>query len=415
MSDKTPENPVTPPTPPAPDTTSGPAQPQDAASATEHSAGEPPLLDEQIADAGAVRGQAPAGTAGQATGKKAAQAGAADEAAQKSKAGKRAAPPRKPPVRGRRRWLGPLLLLLLLALAAFFAWQWWENLQQQQHGWRSAVATLERDQARLRADMAASRDASASRLAEIEAALQSAVTAAPEPAEAASGAADGALLDEAITLAVLAQQQLLLTGDVSAARRLLAVADEVITQASEPALVAVREALAVDMQRLAAADHLDLTALILRLNGLQAQVPALVVPRHEQVRAGAQKVAPQGDGFWARLWARLPVRVRDHGSDVPLPLDADSQQLLRLHLESALQEARLGLLQSRGVIFEAALARADGVVQQWFAPGDPAVVAFREALAELQAVPVARAVPEIDQGLSLMRQLRQSRQSWEAR
>lgn len=387
MSNKTPENPVTPPTPPvSPGEASLGAGADDAPRASQQDASEPPLLEEQIGDATAPPPPR-------------------QEAAAKPRRGQ---PPRKPPVR-RRRWLGPLLFLLVLVAGAFFAWQWWQGLHQQQQGWRNAVATLERKQAQLSDELAASQAAATSRFTELENALQTAVATRQAGSDEAPALADHALLEEAITLAVLAQQQLLLTGEVASARRLLSVADEVLAQASDTAFVAVREAIAVDMQRLAAADHLDLTALILRLNGLQAQVPALVVPRHVRVQAGEQQVAPAGEGFWARLWARLPVRVRDHGSAVPLPLDADSQQLLRLSLESALQEARLALLQGRGVVFEAALARADGLLQQWFAQADPAVVAFREALAELRAVPVARAVPEIDQALSLMRQLREAR------
>lgn len=399
MSDKTPERPVTPPRPPA-TASDGPLPTAAAAHTTEPATGEPPLLEEQIVDGAAPShgSQSPPPEA----------PGAA--------AGKRNVPPRKRPAR--RRWSGPLLCVLLLVVAAFFAWQWWANLQQQQRGWRNAVAALERQQAQLgqqlQDEMAAAQSALAARVTELETALQDAAarTAAVDDAPAML---NQALLDEAITLAVLAQQQLLLTGDVNSARRLLAVADEVLARATEPAFVAAREALAADRQQLAAADHLDLTALILQLNGLQAQVPALVVPRHEQVRAGERQPQPVGDGFWERLWARLPVRVRDHGSNVPLPLDADSQQLVRLNLESALQEARLALLQGRGVVFENALVRADGLLQQWFVESDPAVIAARDTLAELQAVPVARAMPEIDQGLSLMRQLRETRPSREAR
>lgn len=315
-------------------------------------------------------------------------------------------PPPRTPQRRKRGWLGPLLLLLLILACAFFAWQWWQGLQRHQGDWRAAVAALQHGHEQLAGDMAAEHRAATERMAQMEAELAAREQAAPVSGE------QHWLINEAISLASLAEQQLLLTGDPEAARRLLRAADEVLARSEAPETVRLRAALAADIEKLAAADHVDLVAVMLRLDGLQQQVPELVLPRRERTAVPAaeqaQPVAPSATppSFWERLLSRLPVQVRRHQGAVPLPLEADSRQLLRLNLESVLQEARLALMQGRAPLYDAALERADTLLAEWFADSDPAVIAFREALAELRAVPVTRALPDIGDGLAALKQAR---------
>ncbi|KAF0807834.1 uroporphyrin-III C-methyltransferase [Alcanivorax sp. S71-1-4] len=298
-----------------------------------------------------------------------------------------------------------MLLLLLILACAFFAWQWWQGLQRHQGDWRAAVAALQHGHEQLAGNMAAEHRATTERMAQMEAELAARETATPVSGE------QHWLINEAISLASLAEQQLLLTGDPQAARRLLRAADEVLARSEAPETVRLRAALAADIEKLAAADHVDLVAVMLRLEGLQRQVPELVLPRRER-SAAAEQAAPAAapsatpPSFWERVLSRLPVQVRRHEGAVPLPLDADSRQLLRLNLESVLQEARLALMQGRTALYDAALARADALLAEWFADSDPVVIAFRETLAELRAVPVSRALPDIGDGLAALKQAR---------
>lgn len=328
---------------------------------------------------------------------------ASDQAAPAPKAAPPKRPPPRTPPRRKRRWLGPLLLLLLILSCAFFAWQWWEGLQRHQGDWRAAVAELQQGHEQLAGSMAAEHRATTARMAQMEADLAAREQAAPV------SDTQHWLISEAISLASLAEQQLLLTGDPEAARRLLRAADEVLSHSEAPETVRLRAALASDIEKLAAADHIDLVAVMLRLDGLQQQVPELVLPRRErtlpaEVEAPETTAAPPS--FWERLLSRLPVQVRRHQGTVPPPLDADSRAVLRLNLESVLQEARLALMQAREPLYDAALARADALLGEWFADSDPAVIAFREAIAELRAVPVARALPDIGSGLAALKQAR---------
>ncbi|MBZ2190322.1 uroporphyrinogen-III C-methyltransferase [Alcanivorax sp. JB21] len=327
-------------------------------------------------------------------------------------------PPPRPPVkraRKRRRGGGLILLLLLLLLAGsgYLGWQWWQSLQHNHGAWRGAVSELQSSHSRMMSQMESERAYHNQRMDELEGELAERDQMLLAMRE---GGQQYWLINEAISLASLAEQQLLLTADAEAAARLLHAADEVLARSDDSAMLPLREALAADIASLNAAGRVDITGLLLRLGALQRQVSGMTLP--ERARSAAPEVAADEQAeaatWWERLLARLPVRVRTHEGRAPVPLDAESRQVLRLALESALQEARLSLLQGRTEIFEDALGRADAMAAEWFSEHDPAVTAFRDALNEIAQVPVARAMPDIGAGLVALKQARAARSAEEA-
>lgn len=305
-----------------------------------------------------------------------------------------------------------LLLLLLLAGSGYFGWQWWQSLQHNQGAWRGAVSELQSSHSRMMSQMESERAYQSQRLDELESELA-------DREQMLLAMRDGGqqywLINEAISLASLAEQQLMLTADADASARLLHAADEVLARSDDAAMLPLREALAADIASLNAAGRVDVTGLLLRLGALQRQVPGMTMPERHRGAAPDEVVEDDPDASgWERLLARLPVRVRTHEGRAPVPLDAESRQLLRLALESTLQEARLSLLQGRSEVFEDALNRADALAAEWFSEYDPAVTAFREALNEMAQVPVARAMPDIGGGLAALKRARAARSAEDA-
>ncbi|MCH8544030.1 MAG: uroporphyrinogen-III C-methyltransferase [Alcanivorax sp.] len=305
-----------------------------------------------------------------------------------------------------------LLLLLLLAGSGYFGWQWWQSLQHNHGAWRGAVGELQSRHSDMMSQMESERAYHSEYLSQHSQRLDELESELADRDQMLLAMQEGGqqywLINEAISLASLAEQQLFLTADADASARLLHAADEVLARSGDAAMLPLREALATDIASLNAAGRVDVTGLLLRLGALQRQVPGMTLP--ERHRGAAPDAAAEEDSeasAWERLLARLPVRVRTHEGRAPVPLDAESRQLVRLALEGALQEARLALLQGRSEVFEDALGRADALAAEWFSEHDTAVTAFRDALSEIAQVPVARAMPDIGVGLAALKQARE--------
>lgn len=325
--------------------------------------------------------------------------------------------PVKKASRRRSRW--PLFLLLLILVAGGYSWyqlgpgfglgegeQAEDQLAEQSRRLDSlsgAQRSLQRDHGSRLDELVDQQRQLADRLESIE-----------------QGGRQGWVLAEAEALAALARQRLLLTGDVAAAERLIIAADQLLADLDDPDLIPVRAALARDRERLASAPRVDFEGLALRLSALQQQVPALVLPRRERRLAAADGEVTAADTLddgvesepaeqnWLLRWLEhMPLSVRRHEQRPPLPLDDQEQQLVRLSLEMALQEARLALLQGRSEHYRLALSQARILLSEWFV-ASAEIDGFDNALAALEQEPVARAVPEIGAGHSAIRALRQS-------
>ncbi|WP_162925640.1 uroporphyrinogen-III C-methyltransferase [Isoalcanivorax indicus] len=315
---------------------------------------------------------------------------------------------RRPPA-GRGRGLLWLILVLMLAGAGYLGWQVWESQHREHGAWRAALADQEDHWQRALATTQDAQAAQAERIQQLETAL---ADTGQQLRALREGGQQFWLISEALSLASLAEQQLLLTGDAEAAARVLHAADDLLARSDDNAMLPLREALREDIARLNAAQRVDVTGILLELGALQGRVADLALPRREPPSAGtadAEETDAAETGRLERLLARLPVRIRTYDGPAPLPLDSASRQLVRLALENELQQARLALLQGRPDVYTAALQRADELAGTWFAQADPGVEAFREAVQTLAAQDVAQALPDIGTGLAALRRARAGR------
>ena len=214
------------------------------------------------------------------------------------------------------------------------------------------------------------------------------------------------LLSEAEALASLAQQRLLLTGDVIAAASLLKAADGVLAQLDEIEVLSVRRALMADHEALMAAASVDVTSLVLRLSALREQVPAVVVAGRRPASTGVE-VMPEDTGLWAKIWQNLPLTVRRHDGTAQLPLTSEQQALVILMIETALQQSSLALMQGHAQSYVVALANARSMLRRWLSETSPEVAGFDKALSALAAEPVHQSLPDISAGVAAVRALRQ--------
>ncbi|HAI89069.1 MAG TPA: hypothetical protein DCL46_05365, partial [Alcanivorax sp.] len=214
--------------------------------------------------------------------------------------------------------LWPLLIVLIvlaaLAAAGWWGWQQWRVLEQDRRASQGEISDLrsELNRESQRRDRA---------LQEIRESQDRIEAARARDREALADVRQGGqrlwLINEAESLAALAGQRLMLTGDAEAARRLLQAADQTLARLDDPQALPARKALAVDIEKLNGARQVDVEAMVLRLGALQALIPELAVPERQ---APPAEDTEQDAGWWQRLLNHLPVTVRRHEGEVPLPL-----------------------------------------------------------------------------------------------
>lgn len=216
-------------------------------------------------------------------------------------------------------------------------------------------------------------------------------------------------LTEAEYLQRLAAQSLLMGHEVRGALALLEASDEILRERDDPALHAARERLAEDITALRALAGFDREGLYLRLAALAAAVPALTTT---EPRIGGEPAAPAAEdaapepGIGSRVLALLEpyVSVRRDAPPVAPLLPLAEEQLLRLDIRLAIEQAKLALLAAESKAYAGALADAESLVRTHFGAGPSANRAFLQELARLASERVAPELPDLSDSLRALRE-----------
>ena len=301
-------------------------------------------------------------------------------------------------------WLGWLLLLLWVALAGA-GWFGWQKLTAAQQAQTQQLAQWQSHQQAQDQALRQGAEAQAQQLASLQ---DQVLLHGQKLAALGEGGATLWLLNEAKSLASLAQQRLLLTADLPAARQLLLASDQVLAHLDDPKVLPARRALAQDMQKLDAAQQLDTTAILLQLGALVNQLQELTLPEASDksrdlprgnTDTNTEDTGAEDTGWWQRLLARLPIGIQRADAPLPLPLAPAQLAQVRLGLAMNLQQAQLALLQGRAAVYAQSLEQADATLATWFAATDTQVKSLRAALAQLKKVHINQALPQIGAGL----------------
>lgn len=209
---------------------------------------------------------------------------------------------------------------------------------------------------------------------------------------------------------LLAQQQLLLAGNVRAALIGLEAAETRLAQLAKPQFVALRAAIAKDMERLKLLPAADIENMSARLDVLIQGVGELKTEADSLPPPAAPAPAEAGPAdtlarLSAELWREFKSLVRIRRLEHPdLPLLAPSQAyFLRENLKLRLLAARLALLQRDETAFRADLGAARGWVERYFSLRDTAGKAYVASLDDLLKAPVALRDAGLDASLRALR------------
>jgi uroporphyrin-3 C-methyltransferase len=209
----------------------------------------------------------------------------------------------------------------------------------------------------------------------------------------------------------LANQRLIMAGDIEAAAALLDSADRILRQLEDPVMHPVRAAVSADLAALRAVPMVDTEGLYLRLAALIEQAGKLVIFRLPEPSAEAAPGPAQG---WQERLARgyraaldklseyIVVRRRDVPHEVLM--DPQWEGLVRQNLRMLLEQAQVALLLGNQSLFEESLQRAGHWVGEFFVSDEAAARALAQELERLAQETVAVTLPDISRSLRALDQ-----------
>lgn len=220
---------------------------------------------------------------------------------------------------------------------------------------------------------------------------------------------DAWLLAEVEYLLRLANQRLLMTGDVASARGLLASADGILRQLDDAGLHAVRRAVASDRAALRAVPSVDVEGIYLRLAALVDQIAGLEVfalPEREET-----PTQEAGDGWKARLQqgyqqalAKLSdyVAIRRREAPVEALVDPQLEDLMRQNTAMLLQQAQIALMSGNQRLYDESLQRTRRWISEFFLLDERVAESVLREIDALAGEVVAVSLPDLRDSLQAL-------------
>ncbi len=227
-----------------------------------------------------------------------------------------------------------------------------------------------------------------------------------------------------------ASQQLQLAGNLRGALIALQNADARLSRADRPQFIAIRRAIAKDMDNLKSLPSVDLTGTSVRIDTLIGQIdsmplladekPAVVVhvPKTRLVAAPKTELKSpydwrvemqdRWDAWSADLWNDIKqlVRLRTVTTPEALLLSPGESFFARENLKLRLLNARLALLSRNDAAFRSDLAEADRALVRYFDIRDKHTQAGRELIKQLKESVLNIEMPTLSNSLAAVRQSR---------
>lgn len=226
---------------------------------------------------------------------------------------------------------------------------------------------------------------------------------------------DDFTLNEIEQILLLASQQLQLAGNVQTALAALQTADARLQRNDRPQFIALRRAIARDMDRLKSLPYVDLTGMSLRLDQIIQSIDRLPLAFEE--RPAARPAAPPApeEPAWRRVLQgfaddlRQMVRIETLERGEPPLLAPQQQYFLKENLKLRLLSARLALLARDAVTFRADLKAADEWMRRYFDAKAKNTQLALATIKQFQASELAIEMPDLSGSLAALRSQRLAR------
>jgi uroporphyrinogen III methyltransferase/synthase len=232
---------------------------------------------------------------------------------------------------------------------------------------------------------------------------------------------DAWLFDEVDQMLSSASQQLQLTGNTQLALIALQSADERLATSQSVQAVAVRKALAQDIDKLRVAPSVDLTGLAIKLDDAIAKIDALPLAGEARVAhpaaqpaAGATTAAAPDEPRWKVWWddfaaaagrqLRGLVQVRRIDNADAMLASPDQGYFVRENVKLRLLTARLSLLARNEPAMKADLHAAQASLGKYFDQSSKDTQTVEDLLKQIDGASLTVAVPNIGTSLNAVEQ-----------
>jgi uncharacterized protein HemX len=196
------------------------------------------------------------------------------------------------------------------------------------------------------------------------------------------------------------------------------MADERVTQLSDPALTAVRQAIANELAALEVMEKPDLEGATLTLASLARVVESLPLASATAADEEVDTDAAEMSGI-DRAWGSVKdamsglVKVTPPDQAKLALVSPDAEYFLRNNIALQLQSARLALLRGEQAIFEQTLDDTSALLEAYFDADSAQVKSAQLTISEIRARVFAASAPDISESLHLLRQFRILRETRE--
>jgi len=307
-------------------------------------------------------------------------------------------------------WLA--VLLSLLALAAVAAVFYRDDTRRELSDFRiqaliqdqgAGLSQLRQMLADQRADDRAARGQLNNRIQQLQSQLE---TQQQRLTELASSDRSDWQLAEAEYLMQLANQRLLLGGDIKSALEQLQAADAIIRRIDDSALLPTRAALAKDIAALKAVEIVDVEGIYLTIAAVSDQAEQLHLIQSMDIQEKPPEPQEQPADWSGRLQSGLRaalskldqlVQIRRRDEPYKPLLAPQYEAALRQNLKLMFEQAQMALLSGNQKLYEHSLSKARNWLTTYFTVDEHATQAVATAIDELKAQRITMALPDISE------------------
>ncbi len=215
------------------------------------------------------------------------------------------------------------------------------------------------------------------------------------------------LLADAEYLLSVANQRLLLMGDVNTTKEALEAADQRLRESGDAAAYKVREQLAKDIAAISGVNAADVVGIYATLQTLESQIDSLTLllpyaGKDETVKPVAPEVKKDPKDLLGQLETMVTIRhVQQHVNEILTPEQA---QFIREQLRVKLEIIKIALVQQNDILYQASLSDTQKWLLQNFAKEKEAD-RFAASLDKLADVRIRSQFPDISLSLKMLRDI----------
>jgi uroporphyrin-3 C-methyltransferase len=231
-----------------------------------------------------------------------------------------------------------------------------------------------------------------------------------------AGARETFLLAEAEYYLQIANAQLQLASNPHLAALALGMADERVTQISDPGLTAVRSAIADEITALELMKKPDIEGATLTLGSLARVAEYLPLAGTKPTEAEQEEQDAEQSNI-DRAWGSVKdamsglVKVTPPDQAQRALIAPDAEYFLRNNIALQLQSARLALLRGEQTIFEQTLDDTSALLNTYFDVDSEQVISAQQTISEIRNDVFTTSMPDISASLRMLRQFRTLRET----